>query len=281
LTSLEHANLLRRATTMGSVLSHRVLFTTVRDPFARAVSIYKYLVENSKLSSSPYNVNFCKTFAGKDLDLLKEGSTSPHTAVESLTRSRASSTHWTPQSPPLIAACHYGRVLTLPVEDDVPTAIDKTVVRRVNEDLNLLEPHVHAANDHASVRGAHRHDLPRLKAANARNRRGGPTHNANRGKYSCPWQCYYALCGERCVDAVNSHYALDMLLLGYPSVRSVADLFVAAPSHSDEPPFNPAKLCQARCSEAVVRKASGCAAFEPEAEYVSSFTRYAASRVYG
>jgi hypothetical protein len=174
----------------------------VRHPFARAVSIYKYVLEKWSMKQNASDEElarhmylgvqgFVRAFRDQNL---------PMTSI--FMGKYDGPAHWDPQMLHVLSFCMLlPNTSIIPVEPDV---------------LANLKPTVNAINFH---RDRALHPLRDPQAFSARNTLD----------YTCPWQCYFEICGQPCIDRVYEWFDIDVALLAalqiYQAPRSVADLW--------------------------------------------------------
>ena len=189
---LKTAGLLDCGRLSSSMANQRHVFTSVRDPFARAVSIFKYLLVNSS-----QHVSFADALAGKqstDIFRMFEGArnTDPF--------------HWEQQLALLLPLCsQLPSIQMVRIEPNILSNLD-TVVAHINEGRPK--------------------SLPALRLPS------NGTLTRNEAAYDCPWPCYFQVCGRRCFETVLQWWSLDvyyMHILGmYRMPASIDDVWATA-----------------------------------------------------
>ena len=201
---LAREDYLRPSRSVADFATRSLVFAAVRDPYARAVSIYKYICEER--GSHAGFISFARMLAGAG---------GPALQLDHYYGSTVAESHWMPQAPYILTACRFARVLAIRTEPNVIDGLD-AIVARINEQLG--------ASDHAAVSSSSttsRSRPPPLPTPSKFTRRSGNNKtaamHANANDYAaCPWQCYFELCGEICMSAMLDHYPLDVFHLGYP-----------------------------------------------------------------
>lgn len=181
---------IQRLSTIGST------FINVRNPFARFISIYKYVLENWSFRHKNQKYvgisKFLELFSGPK-----------RFTVDIFFDHEAGSGHWYSQMLHVFSICKYlPNTALIPLEPDV---------------LQNLAPVVQSINSRRNP------ELPAMMDPQKYSSR-------NRMSYACPWQCYYELCQKPCFDFVSKEYDLDIMALDsigiYPAPHTVADLWL-------------------------------------------------------
>lgn len=157
----------------------------------------------------------------------------PRMQMDLVYGTRVPPSHWQPQTDVLLVACHMWPSLRAVRSESLKQGLDELVG---------------AANAHR------RADAPALPLPS----NTSAFASINVLEYVCPWQCYFQLCGDACMDGMLKHYVLDVLHLGYPVPRSVDDLWLAERQGCDTselgaarlaalPPQNRSAACLTQC----------------------------------
>lgn len=115
---------LRENRPLAEWASKRLVWVAVRDPFARAVSIYKYVCEER--SAHAGLISFERMLTGYG---------GPPLQMNHLWGNKVGSTHWGAQMPAILAACRFADVRAIRVEPDVIEGLD-TIVHEINAALD-------------------------------------------------------------------------------------------------------------------------------------------------
>jgi hypothetical protein len=246
---------LRGARDLVEVTALRFIFTVIRDPYARAVSLYKFMCEERA------------TIAGWiSFELMLCGAGGPAAQIPKHYPGYRDggfwAVHWEPQAPFLLALCRLtgqgiqgaararALVRAIRIEPNVVDGLD-AVIDEVNRGpyRTLSRPGPQALQKpsdfvsqlvasgggdqmgessssggggtsvNTEQKGSHR-------GIGTGTGGGASTSTANALNYGgCPWQCYFQLCGEKCMRAMLDHYHLDVFALGYSMPTAVDDLW--------------------------------------------------------
>ena len=179
-------------------------FVVVRNPFARFISIYRYILE--RWSTKYKNADFISIH---NFSSLFQGHHPTQKFKADLFYGKGhTSWHWAQQMVHILPICRLvPHTKLIPAEPDVLENLSPVV-----QDINRM------------MTGTSGHELP------------DPMGVASRNKISdagCPWQCYFELCGIPCFHIVLQWYDLDVIVLHtagvYPAPRSIADLWAGSP----------------------------------------------------
>ena len=215
---LRHSGILDCTCTESiSELQTHTSFMVVRHPFARFISIYKFVLgewsrrhrNNRFVGMSSFIRTFNQTYVKRDLFYGHD----------------IGSGHWAQQMIHVVPVCkHLPNARLIPIELNVLESL-RPVVLEINQKRNV--------------------SLPALP---------DPTLTSSRNilSYECPWQCYYELCGQACFDLVHKWYDLDIMTLDvagiYPAPRSIADLWlVRAKFNTNQSATNQSPACELTC----------------------------------
>lgn len=180
---------------ISTIASVAVSFAVVRSPFERAVSIYNYelLARRKKgiQTPTPRFRDVVETVFAK----VSSGKPVAHFYL--------SPPHYEPQLASLSAVCQSQNKSNLWAISISPDIIEN------------LKPVLDEINFHRNV------SLPKLTTDIVK------THKTNVMSYSCPWQCYYDICGPACFRGVKSAYAIDVIGLAslYAVPETIGDLW--------------------------------------------------------
>ena len=188
----------------------KISFLVVRHPFARFISIHKYVLEAGGGTNFTGMSAFLKTYAHGERGMVgRDKFGRLWTGIDLFYGHSAGSSHWAQQMIHVLPVCRYlPNTSLIPAEFNILQNL-QPVVRRINVEKTASLP---ALPD------------PRLSTSR------------NTLLYDCPWQCYYELCGRSCFDLVSKWYDLDIMTLDaagiYPAPHSITELWsVAAPSN--------------------------------------------------
>lgn len=191
-----HAACTRSSCTVGSAVS----FAPVRNPFARAVSIYRHVFMGV---STPMAIRgFARLYGRRRTTTTLDAAYSGHGVKQF---------HWQQQIPPLLEWCRLA-----------VTSKSSTLLHLVRLEPNLLtnlDPVVAAINENRKP------GLPPLPTPG-----GIRSKNVRSYKTSCPWQCYFELCGHACLEQVATRwFPLDVRVFDaaglYAAPKTLAELW--------------------------------------------------------
>lgn len=212
---------------------------------ARAVSIYRYIAEERGLH--PGLVAFEQVMSGYG---------GPAVQYAKLTAGRVGITHWNPQLPPLLAACRFLRGLKIiRLEPNVLLALDSVVEYLHDRQRAVAAPNVSSTAQEPPFPPPPRLPIPTIFTRRSPNNKTAASWANKIKSGGCPWQCYFQVCGQPCLDGMLEHYSMDVLYLGYESVASVEQLWQGsrgraggdAEAIAAAPAYNRTAECVASC----------------------------------
>jgi hypothetical protein len=184
----------------------RIDFTVVRDPFARAVSTYQYVVEKYASQpkhwrqQGPQNQSFCDYYSPANFQIMFNKATLGAFFFGRFGADSRSSHHWEPQSPGLAKLCEDMKDSLAVLQLEALTPQLGAIVQEINTGMQgSLPPLPQPSSDE------------RANTAEDFEKRYG--RHAQQHFATCPWQCYYEVCGSQCLDGVKKHYSADLHLL--------------------------------------------------------------------
>ena len=208
LDHLKNHSYLRSANSLHDMSKRPLVLTAVRDPYARAVSIYRYICESRGTHAG--HISFGRMLSGFG---------GPTLQLDHWYGTRVASTHWEPQMSSVLIACRFAKVQAIRTEPNVMVGLDAFV-----EALNARLQQASSTTTSFPL------EAPPLQTPSEFTI--GSINNVTAAQWAndtpdggCPWQCYFETCGDVCLAGMLEHYGTDVLYLGYEVPRTIDDLW--------------------------------------------------------